>query len=306
MKLVITGSLGNISKPLAEQLVQQGHTVTVISSNPEKAQAIKTLGAIPAIGSIEDPAFLAAAFRGADAVYLMEPPPRGGFFDPNFDVYEHSNRIAHTFVQAIQQSGVRRIVHLSSIGAHTDNGNGILAFHFKVEQTLNQLPADVAIAFMRPVGFYYNLLSFIPAIKSQGAIVSNYDGNDKEPWVAPVDIASAVAKQITQSFEGRTVHYIASDELSPNEVAAILGKAIGKPELKWVAIPDEQLLNGMLAMGMNAGVARGLVEMNAFRRGGRLYEDYKRHRPVLGKTKMTEFAKEFAAAYANAVAQPVH
>jgi uncharacterized protein YbjT (DUF2867 family) len=295
MKLVITGSLGNISKPLAEQLVQQGHTVTVISSNPDKAQAIKALGAIPAIGSIEDSAFLAATFKGADAVYLMEPP--GGFFDPNFDIYEHCNRLAHSFVQAIQQSGVKRIVHLSSIGAHTDKGNGILAFHHNVEQILNQLPPDVAISFMRPVGFYYNLLSFIPGIKGQGAIVSNYGGDDKEPWVAPVDIAAAVAQQLTQPFEGRTVHYIASDELSPNEVAAILGKAIGQPGLKWIAIPDEQLLNGMLAIGMNAGIARGLVEMNAFRRGGKLYEDYMRHRPVLGKTKMTEFAKDFAKAY---------
>src|ERR1700739_267842 len=124
MTLAITGSLGNISKPLAEQLVGQGHTVTVISSNPDKVQAIKAIGAIPAIGSVEDPAFLAATFKGADAVYLMEPP--GGFFGPYFHIYEHSNRLAHTFVQAIQQSGVKRIVHLSSIGAHTDKGNGIL------------------------------------------------------------------------------------------------------------------------------------------------------------------------------------
>lgn len=304
MKLVLTGSLGNISKPLAERLVQQGHTVTVISRNPDNAKAIKSLGAIPAIGSIEDPAFLAATFRGADAAYLMEPP--GGFFDPNFDIYEHCNRLAHSFAEAVQQSGIKKIVHLSSIGAHTDKGNGILAFHYNVEQILNQLPPHVAIAFMRPVGFYYNLLSFIPVIKSQGAIVSNYDGDEKEPWVAPVDIASEIAKQITQPFEGRTVHYIASDELSPNEVAAILGKAIGQPNLKWMAIPDEQLLNGMLGIGMNPGIARGLVEMNASRRGGRLYEDYNRHRPVLGKTKMTEFAKDFAAAYANATAQPVH
>ena len=295
MKLVITGSLGNISKPLAEQLVQQRHTVTVISSNPDKAQAIKALGAIPAIGSIEDPAFLAATFKGADAVYTMEPP--GGFFDLDFDIYEHSNRLAHSFVQAIQQSGVKRIVHLSSIGAHTDKGNGILAFHYNVEQILHQLSPDVAISFMRPVGFYYNLLSFIPVIKSQSAIVSNYGGDDKEPWVAPVDIATAVAQQLAQPFEGRAVHYIASDELSPNEVVAILGKAIGQPGLKWIAIPDDQLLNGMLATGMNAGIARGLVEMNASRRGGKLYEDYFRHRPVLGKTKMTEFGIDFAKAF---------
>jgi uncharacterized protein YbjT (DUF2867 family) len=295
MKLVITGSLGNISKPLAEELIQQGHTVTVISSNPDKAKAIKALGAIPAIGSVEDPAFLAATFKGADAVYLMEPP--GNFFDPNFDVHEHVARLARNFVQAVRQSGVKRVVHLSSIGAHTDKGNGLLAFHYQVEQILNQLPGDVAISFMRPVGFYYNLLSFIPAIKGRGAIVSNYDGDEKEPWVAPADIAAAIGKQITQPFEGRTIHYVASEELSPNEVAAILGKAIGQPDLKWIAIPDEQLLNGMIAAGMNPVAARGLVEMNASRRGGKLYEDYFRHRPVLGKTKMTEFAKDFAKAF---------
>ncbi|HTR28629.1 MAG TPA: NmrA family NAD(P)-binding protein [Puia sp.] len=295
MKFTLTGSLGHITKPLAEALVQQGHTVTVISSDPKKAETIKAIGAIPAIGSLEDPAFLTTAFKGADAVYLMEPP--GNPFDPNLDINEYVARLARNFVKAVSHSNIKRVVHLSSIGAHTDKDNGLLKFHYNVEQILNQLPADVAIAFMRPVGFYYNLLSFIPVIKSGGAIVSNYDGDDKEPWVAPVDIATAIARTITQPFTGRTVQYIASDELSPNEVAAILGAAIGKPDLKWVAIPDEQLLSGMLASGMNAGVASGLVEMNASRRGGRLYEDYLRHRPTLGKTKMTEFAKEFAKAY---------
>ncbi|HVS97021.1 MAG TPA: SDR family NAD(P)-dependent oxidoreductase [Puia sp.] len=297
MKFVLTGSLGHISKPLAGILVRQGHTVTVISSNPGRVQAIEALGAVPAIGSLEDPAFLAATFKGADAVYLMEPP--GNFFDPNFDIHEHVARLARNFVEAVQNSGVRRVVHLSSIGAHTDKDNGLLKFHYNVEKILGQLPADVAICFMRPVGFYYNLLGFIPVIRSQGAILTNYGGNDKEPWVSPLDIAATIASTITQPFEGRSVQYIASDECSPDEVASILGAAIGNPDLKWVAIPDEQLLNEMLAAGMNPTVARGLVEMNAARRGGRLYEDYFRHRPALGKVKMTEFANEFAAAYAG-------
>jgi len=189
-------------------------------------------------------------------------------------------------------------VHLSSIGAHTDKDNGILALHYNVENILKQLPADVSIKFMRPVGFYYNMLAFIPTIKTQGAIISNYGGDTKDPWVSPLDIAAIIAEEMEKPFEGRTVRYIASDEVSPNEVAAILGKAIGKPDLKWLAIPDEQLLNGMIAAGMNPGIAKGLVEMNAgFHRGG-LYEDYYRNRPVvLGKVKLTDFAKEFAALY---------
>lgn len=45
MKIIVTGSLGNISKPLTEILIAQGHTVTVVSSNPNKQGAIENLGA---------------------------------------------------------------------------------------------------------------------------------------------------------------------------------------------------------------------------------------------------------------------
>ena len=135
-------------------------------------------------------------------------------------------------------------MHLSSIGAHTDKGNGILAFHYNVENILKQLPDDVSIKFMRPVGFYYNMFAFIPTIKTQGAIIQNYGGDDKEPWVSPLDIAAVIAEEIEQPFSGRKIRYIASDEVSPNEVAKILGEAIGKPGLKWIVIPDEQHLNG--------------------------------------------------------------
>ena len=74
MKIIITGSLGNISKPLAQELVQKGHAVTVISSNPDKQKDIEAMGATAAIGSVEDVSFLAKTFTGADAVYTMLPP----------------------------------------------------------------------------------------------------------------------------------------------------------------------------------------------------------------------------------------
>jgi uncharacterized protein YbjT (DUF2867 family) len=297
MKIIVTGSLGNISKPLTKELVQKGHAVTVISSKPERRAEIEALGATAAIGTMEDADFLSGTFKGADVVYVMETHSAGSFFDPNLDLMAVISKIGHNYKQAIQQSGVKRVVHLSSIGAHTDKGNGILAFHYHVENTLRQLPNDVSIKFMRPVGFYYNMFAFIQTIKTQGAIVSNYGGDDKEPWVSPLDIASVIAEEMEKPFDGRKIRYIASDEVSPNEVAIILGEAIGKPGLKWLAIPDEQMLNSMVAAGMNPNIAKGLVEMNAGRRGGVLYEDYYRNRPTLGKVKLADFAIEFAAAF---------
>jgi len=297
MKIIVTGSLGNIGKPLTKKLVQKGHQVTVISSKPERQKDIEALGASAAIGTMEDAGFLTATFKGADAVYVMETMGGNSFFDPNLDIIAAINKIGNNYKQAIEQSGIKRVVHLSSIGAHTDKGNGLLAFHYNVENILKQLPDDVSITFMRPVGFYYNLLGFINTIKTQGVIATNYGGDSKKPWVSPLDIAEAVAEELVTPFEGRKVRYVASEEISCNELASLLGAAIGKPDLKWVIIPDEQLLNGMIAAGMNPKIAAGMVEMNAGMNNGDLYEDYFRNRPTLGKVKLAEYAKEFAVIY---------
>ena len=297
MKIVLTGSLGHISKPLTAELVQKGHSVTVISSHAERQSAIEALGARAAIGTMEDAHFLTKTFTGSDIVYLMEALGAGSFFDHDLDYAATINKIGNNYKQAIQQSGVKRVVHLSSIGAHTDKGNGMLALHYNVENILKQLADNVSIKFMRPVGFYINMFAFIPNIKTQNAIVQNYGGDEKEPWVSPLDIATVIAEEMEKPFDGREIRYIASDEASPNEVAKILGEAIGKHGLKWQEIPDEQMLNGMRTSGMNPEIAKGLVEMNAGRRSGVLYEDYNRHKPALGKVKLKDFAKEFAAIF---------
>ena len=286
MKIIVTGSLGNISKPLTEELVEKGHLVTVISRKPEKQKDIESLGARAAIGYVEDVKFLSTIFTGADAVYCMEPP------------YNHdAEKLIHNYVQAIQQSGVKRLVNLSSIGAHTNKGNGILAFYYNMETILTKLPSDVAITFVRPGGFYYNLFRFIDTIKTQGVIASNYGGDDKLPWVSPIDIAAAVAEELVTPFAGRKVRYVVSDELPCDEVATILGTAIGKPDLKWIVIPDEQMQSRLIAAGFNPQLAERFVEMNASTHSGQLFEDYYRNRPALGRVKMKDFAKDFASIY---------
>lgn len=45
MNIALTGSLGHISKPLAKELIQNGHAVTIISSKAEKQRGIEALGA---------------------------------------------------------------------------------------------------------------------------------------------------------------------------------------------------------------------------------------------------------------------
>jgi uncharacterized protein YbjT (DUF2867 family) len=285
MKIILTGSLGHIGKPLTKELVQNGHAVTVISSSPERQKDIEALGATATIGLLEDVNFLTSAFTGADAVYTMVPP--ADYFDKKLDLMAYFRRLGDNYAQAIDRSGVKKVVHLSSVGAA----------HQAVEIIMNKL-SGVAITFIRPVGIYDNLYGFVPMIKNMGLISSNYGAGDKLAWVSPIDIAAAIAEELVTPLVGRKVRYVASDALTGNDTASVLGAAIGKPDLKWTLISDEQMQSGLEGAGMSARNATGLVEMFASQHSGVLTGDYYLNRPtVTGKVKAVDFAKEFAAAY---------
>jgi len=296
MKIILTGSLGHISKPLAQKLVQEGNAVTVISSNPEKQKDIEALGASAAIGSLEDVDFLTASFEGAEAVYCMVPP--NNYFDQSLDLLAYYNRLGRNYAKAIELSGIKQVVNLSTIGAHLDKGSGILLGAHDVEHILNELPSEVSITHMRPTSFFYNLYGYVEMIKTAGFIAANYGAEDVIPWVSPIDIAAAIAEEMISPFVGRKVRYVASEEVTGDETASTLGIAIGKPDLKWILMSDEQTLAGLEAIGMNTRIAAGLVEMYASLHSGLLAEDYYQNKPAaMGKVKLAEFAKEFAAAF---------
>src|SRR5690554_1277713 len=106
MNIVLTGSVGNIGKPLATKLVKKGHTLTVISSNAERKKTIEALGAKAAIGSMFDVDFLIATFKNADIVYLMETMEAAGdMFDKSIDFIGTINQIGNNYKTAIEKSG---------------------------------------------------------------------------------------------------------------------------------------------------------------------------------------------------------
>lgn len=293
MKIIVTGSLGNIGKSLTKELVQKGHQVIGINHVSEKQKEIETLGAMPAIGSIEDVNFLSNVFTGADIVYTMVPP---NYFAED-DIREYYRKIGENYAQAIKVSGVKRVINLSSYGAHLESGTGnILGAHY-VENSLNEL-SGVAITHIRPTYFYYNLLNLIPVIKATGMIYANYGGDKKFEMVSPIDIAAAITDEIELPPVHRKVRYVSSDERTGNEIASILGTAIGKPDLKWILISDEDALKGFIENGFPELLSNNLVEMFSSLNSGKLEEDYKLNKPaVLGKVKFLDFVDDFVTAY---------
>jgi uncharacterized protein YbjT (DUF2867 family) len=294
MKYVITGSTGHISKPIAQALVNAGHDVTVITSKQENATAIEALGAKPAVGSVEDVDFLTKTFSGADAVYTMVPP--------NFGASQWKQwigNIGKNYADAIEATGIKYVVNLSSIGAHLNDGVGPVSGLHLAEEALNAL-TDVNIKHLRPAYFYTNLFSNIGLIKQAGIMGGNFAvADNKFPIADPADIATVAAEELLQlNFSGHTVRYIASDEVSTRDIANEIGKAIGKPDLHWIQFTDEQAYDGMKQAGLPDEMAKNYVEMGNAIHTQIMNEDYWKHHPsAFGTTKLKDFAKVFAVAY---------
>jgi uncharacterized protein YbjT (DUF2867 family) len=291
MKIIVTGSLGHISKPLTEQLISQGHIVTVISSSENRTNEIEALGAKAAIGSLEDAAFVTETFSGAEAVYCMVPP--------NFaatDQIAYHKKIANNYKDAINKNGIKRVVHLSSWGAHLSEGTGLVLGSYHVEQILETL-AGVAITYLRAGSLMYNMYLFAPMIKNAGMIAANYGGDDKIAWVHSNDIATVAAEELIKTDNTHKVLYVASDEKTANESAEIIGLAIGKPGLQWLLVTDEQQKESLLKYSVPEPIADNIVDLYRSIHNGKLGEDYEINKPELGKTKLEDFAREFAAVY---------
>ena len=295
MKYVITGSLGNISKPLAEKLVAAGQSVTIISSKPEKAAQIEALGAKAAIGSVEDIGFLTKTFTGADAVYTMVPP---NFSPGNWKKYIAG--IGENYAAAIKAAGVKNVVDLSSIGAHMPDGCGPVSGLYFAEKALNGLDG-VNVKHLRAGFFFQNFFGNIGMIKHMGIIGGNYGEWTTLTLVHTDDIADAAAEELLGlSFKGKSIGYVVGDEKTTHQVAAILGKAIGKPELPWINFKDEDTIAALVQAGLSEEIAKNYAEMGAAMRSGKMASEYNSNKPtVFVKTKLEAFAPAFAAVYSQ-------
>jgi uncharacterized protein YbjT (DUF2867 family) len=295
MKYVLTGSIGHITKPIAIHLIKAGHHVSIITSKQENAEEIEQLGATALVGSIEDSHFLERAFAGADAVYLMIPPKW-----TVTDWLSYQKEVSNNFTIAIQANNIKKVLVLSSVGAHMIHGAGPVDGLAYLEKVLNEL-LDVQKVFLRPSYFYYNFLSMIPLIKNMGIMGSNVSADHKIALTHTNDIADAATDiLLNNTFNGKQIVYIASDEKTFKEITTVLGNSIGKPDLAWVEFTDEQSLGGMLQSGLSETIANGYTEMGKALKSKAMEADYWMNRPAqLGKVKLEDFANEFAIAFNN-------
>lgn len=292
-KFVITGGAGNVSKPLTEILLSKGHNVTVVSRNPDNLTELVKLGAETAIGDLADAVFLSKTFKGSDGVYLMLPP---SWDKP--DLKKLGTDLGKIFSEAIKAADIKNVVFLSSYGAHRLEDAGAISGMGLTEVELNKLDG-VNVLHLRAGYFYTNLLLSVGNLKTNGVIGNMYEvPAGAFTLVDPRDIAvSAADALINQNFKDHSFQYVVSDESGTDEIASLIGREIGIPDLKWTRVPAADFKNVLTGFGFAEGAADDYLEMFTALDKGLLFEDYVAGKHSASGTSIETFAKTFAAIY---------
>jgi len=254
---VVTGATGNTGRVVANRLLDQRKKVRVIGRSAERLQSFVARGAEAFVADMNDQAALTKAFTGAEGVYAIIPPNAS-----SQDYRGDQRRAIETIAAALEQSGVKHAVVLSSVGADKQAGTGPVAGLHEFEEILNRI-AGLNVVHLRAGYFMENTLGQAAAIHAMGKSAGPLRGDLKLPMIAARDIGSAAAELLTAlEFSGKqTRELLGQRDLSMDEAAAIIGKAIEKPDLKYVQLPGEQMQPIFVQMGMSPNVASLILEM---------------------------------------------
>jgi uncharacterized protein YbjT (DUF2867 family) len=255
---VVTGATGNTGKVAAERLLAGGKKVRVVGRSAERLQTLAAKGAESFVADITDAGALTKAFSGAEAVYAMIPPNVA-----ITDVRGYQEQVASAIAEALQKTGVKHVVALSSIGADKPDKTGPVVGLHNFEQKLNQIPG-LNVVHLRPSYFMENTLAQVGIIQAFGMTAGPLRADLKLPLIATRDIGEAAAAALTKlDFNGhQTRELLGQRDLDYAEIAVIIGKAIGKPDLRYMQLPDAQLKPALLQLGMSANMVDLLLEMS--------------------------------------------
>ena len=259
----IMGATGNTGRVVTNELLRKGQRVRAIGRSADRLQALAK-GAEPFEAEVTDAAALEKAFTGARAVYVMIPP---NMTSPDYRAYQA--RVTAAAGKALKAAKVEYAVTLSSVGADKPEKTGpVLGLH-DLEQQFNQI-GGINLLHLRPGYFMENTLALGGAIQAMGKAAGPLRAELKLPMIATRDIGAAAAEALLGlRFTGRnTRELLGQRDISMAEAAAIIGRAIGRPELEYVQLPEEQARAALMQMGLSADVAELLLEMAAALNGG--------------------------------------
>lgn len=291
---VILGATGNTGSVVAATLLARGEKVRAVGRNKERLALLVSRGGEAFEGDIADSASLTRAFEGARAVYFMLPP------NPSSTDYRaHQTHIIEAGAAALEAARVRYAVVLSSFGADKESGTGPVAGLHYMESRFQSI-SGLNTLYLRAGYFMENTLPQVGVIQNFGMMAGPVRADLPLPMIATRDIGTAAADALLKlDFSGQQKREILGQrDITYAEAARIIGAAIGTPGLAYVQLPNTQVIQAMMQMGISKNMAELICELAGALNDGRMRALEARTAANTTATSFEKFAQEvFAPAY---------
>jgi uncharacterized protein YbjT (DUF2867 family) len=254
---VVLGATGNTGSVIANSLLLKGEKVRVVGRDAARLERFVRKGAEAFTANVSDAAALTKAFTGARAAYLMLPPSM-----TSQDYRADQERESDAIAKAAKESGLQYAVNLSSYGAHVPEGTGPIAGLHSSEQKLNAI-GGLNVLHLRAGYFMENNLAAIGIIQGMGIFGHALLPELKLPMIATRDIGDYAAQRLLNlDFSGKqTRELLGERDMSMSEATGVIARGTGKPDLRYVQFPYEQVQQVLMQMGIPPKTAALFIEM---------------------------------------------
>ena len=266
--IIVTGASGQLGRGVVDALLARlpASDIAVSVRNPANAADLAGRGVQVRRGDFADPASLASAFAGADEVLLISADKLG----------DEALRLHRIAIAAARESGVRRILYTSHMGARHGSPFAPADQHARTEDDL--AASGVPFTALRH-GFYAeSCLQMIGEALKAGELRVPEDG--PVSWTARADLAEADAVILAgnDGIDGITPSLTATEAVTMADIAAIASE-VGGRDVRYVAVADEEWRDARVSAGMPPFYADMLLgTFRAARRG-----DFAAVGPTLGQ-----------------------
>jgi uncharacterized protein YbjT (DUF2867 family) len=220
LTVVATGSTGKQGGAVARGLLERGHKVRAVTRDPNSSQAksLANAGATLVTASLEDTVAITKALQGATSLFAMTTPLEGGT--------QAETRQGVSAADAAKAAGVHLV--FNSVGS-ADRQTGVPHFDSKYEVEKHIAKIGVRATVLAPVYFMENL-HYGKEQLAKGIYAAPLPPARALAQVAVADIGAVAVRLLEDPsrFAGRRFD-LGGDELTGNDIVAILSRVTGRP-----------------------------------------------------------------------------
>jgi len=270
MKMLVTGATGKLGTKVVETLLKTvpASRLAVSVRNPEKAEHYRARGVEVRHGDFDRPETLDAAFAGINRLLIISADG-----DNETRIRQHTNA-----VEAAARAKVDFIAY-TSIANAAESKNLMAPPHQATEKAI--LETGIPYSFLRNNWYLENEIPSIQGVLAGAPWVTSA-GSGKTGWALRQDYAEAAAAVLAGNGHENTTYELSGRLLTQEELAAALGKVLGK-EVPVQQVDDAAYADIMKKAGVPDFVIPILVGIQQSIREGTLEVESNDFEKVLGR-----------------------